>query len=46
MFYVMANRPNPINYTQNSGFPSVISWRAVDYMKVMRWAENEFPQIS
>ena len=27
--YVMAN---PINYTQISGFPSVISWRAVDYM--------------
>ena len=31
-FYVMAN---PISYTQNSGFPSVISWRAVDYMKIM-----------
>ena len=31
-FYVMAN---PIHYTQNSGFPSVTSWRAVDYMKIM-----------
>ena len=31
--YVMAN---PINeYTRNSGFPSVISWRAMDDMKIM-----------
>ena len=30
---------NPINYTQNSGFPSVISWSAVDDMKFMQWDE-------
>ena len=31
-FYVMAN---PVNDAQNSGFPSVISWRAADYMTIM-----------
>ena len=33
-FYVTV-MANPMNYTQNSGFQSVISWRAVDYMKLM-----------
>ena len=32
LLHVMAN---PINYTQNSGFPSVTSWHAVDYMEIM-----------
>ena len=35
IFYVMAN---PINYAQNSGFPSVISWRAVDF----HYTQNDY----
>ena len=34
-FYVTAN---PINCRQNSSFPSAISWRTVDYMKI--WAPS------
>ena len=30
-FYVMAN---PIHYTRSSGLPSVVTWRAVDYIKL------------
>ena len=56
-FYVMAPKmispefldimANPINYTQNSGFPRVISSRAMDYMKILQLAENEFfPEYS
>ena len=41
---------NPIHYTQNSGFPSVISWPALDYIKnyVMsrKWiAQNLFTYV-
>ena len=32
LFYVMAE---PMNYTETVGFPSGISWRAMDYMKIM-----------
>ena len=47
-FYVMTPKmisqnfdemANPINYTQNSGFPSVISWGVMDYMSIIQWAE-------
>ena len=41
-FYVMAN---PISHAQNSSLPSAISWRTVDYMKIMQWTENSFPRI-
>ena len=30
----------PINYAQSSGFPSVISWRAMDCMKSREFSEE------
>ena len=41
-FYVMNN---PMKYTQNSGFPSVISWSAVDYMKLCNEPKSDPPRI-
>ena len=37
---------NPINYTQDAGFPSVISWCVMDYRKVVQWTKkNASPRI-
>ena len=35
----------PFNYTRNSGLPSVISWRAVDYMKLCNEPKINFPNM-
>ena len=34
----------PHQLHRKGGFPSVISWRAVTYMKTMQWAEHSLPQ--
>ena len=31
---------NPMNYTQKSSCPSVLSWSTLDYMRVLQWAEK------
>ena len=34
---------NPTNYTQNVGFPSIISGRAMDYMKLCNEPKIDSP---
>ena len=35
---------NHINYTEDSGFPSVISWPAMDYIEIMQWGQKSSPR--
>ena len=41
ILYAMAD---PTHYTEEVGFPRATSWCAVDYMRIMQWAGNEFAQ--